>query len=254
MPYRTHSYATYPSLQDKVVFITGGGSGIGATFVDEFHAQGAKVGFVSRNAQECQEVADRNPGAWFQPTDVTDVPAFKGALRACAETLGPIEVMINNVANDTRHLAAQTDDAAWQAGMAVNLDAAFIASREVYPGMKARGGGVIINVSSINALLGPAEMVTYVAAKGAINAMTKTLAREWGPDNIRVNTLSPGWIITERQLKLWLTPEAEADWMQLVALKKRIYPADVARLCMFLAAEDSALITGQNFVIDGGRT
>jgi NAD(P)-dependent dehydrogenase (short-subunit alcohol dehydrogenase family) len=248
------AFAVYPSLQDKVVFVTGGGSGIGATFVEEFHKQGAKVGFVSRNPHECQAVADANPGVWFQPCDVTDVPAFKGALAACAEALGVINVLVNNVANDTRHLAAETDDAAWRAGLAVNLDAAFIASREVYPGMKARGGGSIVNVSSINALLGPPEMVTYVAAKGAINAMTKALAREWGPDNIRVNTLSPGWIITDRQLKLWLTPEAEAEWMELVALKKRIYPADVARLCMFLAAEDSALITGQNFVIDGGRT
>ncbi|MDP8917039.1 MAG: SDR family oxidoreductase [Pseudomonadota bacterium] len=113
---------------------------------------------------------------------------------------------------------------------------------------------MIVNISSINALLGPPDMVAYVAAKGAINAMTKTLAREWGPDNIRVNVLSPGWIITERQLKLWLTPKAEAEWMEQVALKKRIMPEDVARLCMFLSAEDSALITGQNFVIDGGRT
>jgi D-xylose 1-dehydrogenase len=254
MPTRTPGYARYPSLQDKVVFITGGGSGIGATFVEEFHNQGAKVGFVSRDPAECQEVADRNPGVWFQPTDVTDVPAFKGALKACAETLGPIQVLVNNVANDTRHVAAETDEEAWRRGLAVNLDAAFIAARAVYPGMKAAGGGSIVNISSINALLGPPDMVTYVAAKGAINSMSKGLAREWGPDNIRVNALSPGWIITERQLKLWLTPQAEADWMELVALKKRIYPADVARLCMFLAADDSAMITGQNLVIDGGRT
>jgi NAD(P)-dependent dehydrogenase (short-subunit alcohol dehydrogenase family) len=248
------AYATYPSLKDKVVFVTGGGSGIGATFVEEFHAQGAKVGFVSRSPKECQAVADANPGVWFQACDVTDVPAFKAALKACSVALGAIDILVNNVANDTRHVAAETDEAAWRAGLAVNLDAAFIASREVYPGMKAKGGGVIVNISSINALLGPPEMVTYVAAKGAMDAMTKSLAREWGPDNIRVNALLPGWIITERQLKLWLTPEAEADWMKLVALKKRIYPADVARLCMFLAADDSALITGQNFVIDGGRT
>jgi NAD(P)-dependent dehydrogenase (short-subunit alcohol dehydrogenase family) len=248
------AYAVYPSLKGKVVFVTGGGSGIGATFVEEFHNQGAKVGFVSLHAQDCKEVEKANPGVWSMPCDVTDAPAFKAALKDCAEALGPIDVLINNVANDTRHVASQTDDAAWQSGMAVNLDAAFIASREVYAGMKSRGGGAIVNISSINALLGPPEMVTYVAAKGAINAMTKALAREWGPDNIRVNTLSPGWIITDRQLKLWLTPQAEADWMKLVDLKKRIYPADVARLCMFLAADDSALITGQNFVIDGGRT
>lgn len=247
-------YATYPSLKGKVVFITGGGSGIGATFVDEFHNQGAKVGFVSRSPDECRVVAERNRGVWFKPCDVTDIPAFEAALAECAQALGAVDVLVNNVANDTRHSAADTDIDAWRKGLAVNLDAAFVAARAVYPGMKAKGGGAIVNISSINALLGPPELVTYVAAKGAINAMSKTLAREWGPDNIRVNALSPGWIITERQLELWLTPEAEAEWMKQVALKKRIYPADVARLCMFLASEDSAMITGQNFVIDGGRT
>lgn len=247
------SYASYPSLQDKVMFITGGGSGIGATIVEQFHAQGAKVAFVSRG-NEGHELVERLPGVWFEPCDVTDVPAFKSALARAAQALGPITVLINNVANDTRHVAAETTDEAWRKGLAVNLDAAFIASRELYPGMRAAGGGAIVNISSINALLGPAEMITYVAAKGAINAMTKGLAREWGVDNIRVNTLSPGWIITERQLELWLTPEAEAEWMELVALKTRIMPADVARLAMFLSADDSALITGQNFVIDGGRT
>ncbi|HEX8569802.1 MAG TPA: SDR family oxidoreductase [Caulobacteraceae bacterium] len=247
------SYARYPSLEGKVMFITGGGSGIGATIVEEFHAQGARVAFVSRG-DEGYALAERLPGVWFEPCDVTDVPAFKAAIARAAGALGPITILINNVANDTRHVAAETNEDAWRRGLAVNLDAAFIASREVYPGMKAAGGGAIVNVSSINALLGPAEMITYVAAKGAINAMTKGLAREWGVDNIRVNTLSPGWIITERQLELWLTPEAEAEWMELVALKKRIMPADVARLTMFLSADDSALITGQNFVIDGGRT
>lgn len=247
------SYARYPSLEGKVMFITGGGSGIGATIVEEFHAQGAKVAFVSRG-DEGYGLVERLPGVWFEPCDVTDVPAFKAAMARAAQALGPITILINNVANDTRHVAAETTDEVWRKGLAVNLDAAFIASREVYPGMKAAGGGVIVNISSINALLGPAEMVTYVAAKGAINAMTKGLAREWGPDSIRVNTLSPGWIITERQLELWLTPKAEAEWMELVALKKRIMPADVARLAMFLSADDSALITGQNLVIDGGRT
>lgn len=248
------AYALYPSLKGKTVFITGGGSGIGATFVEEFHSQGAKVAFVSRDEGEGRAVAARLSGVRFEPCDVTDVPAFRAAIARAAEDLGPIGVLINNVANDTRHLAAETDAEAWRAGLAVNLDAAFIASREVYPGMKAMGGGAIVNISSINAVLGPPQMVTYVAAKGAINAMTKALAREWGSDNIRVNVLSPGWIITERQLSLWLTPEAEAEWMTQVALKKRIYPADIARLCMFLSADDSALITGQNFVIDGGRT
>jgi NAD(P)-dependent dehydrogenase (short-subunit alcohol dehydrogenase family) len=248
------AFATYPSLKDRVVFITGGGSGIGATFVEAFYNQGAKVGFIDHGEEHTKTVTFAHPGVWSQICDVTDTAALKNALKACAQALGPITVLVNNVANDTRKPAADTDDAAWRAGLAVNLDPAFIAAREVYAGMKEAGGGSIINISSINALLGPPDLVTYVAAKGAINAMSKTLAREWGADNIRVNALSPGWVITERQLKLWLTPEAEADWMKQVALPKRIYPADIARLCMFLASDDAAMITGQNLVIDGGRT
>ncbi len=247
-------YARYPSLEGKRVFITGGGSGIGACFVESFAAQGARVATISRREEELRKVAERAPGLWWEAGDVTDVEGFTACLGRAAEALGPMDILINNVANDTRHVAAETDAAAWRAGLAVNLDPAFLASTAVYPGMKAKGGGVILNISSINALLGPAELATYVAAKGAINALTKSLAREWGPDNVRVNVLSPGWIVTDRQLELWLTPEAEAEWMKQVALKRRILPADVARLALFLCADDSAMITGQNFVIDAGRT
>ena len=245
------AFATYPSLKDKVVFITGGGSGIGATLVEEFHAQGARVAFVSH--KDDRDLSGRL-GVWFEAGDVTDVDWFETAIGRASGALGAIDVLINNVANDTRHRAADTDAAAWRKALAVNLDAAFLAARAVYPGMKAKGAGAIVNISSINALLGPEEMVAYVTAKGGINAMTKALAREWGPDGVRVNTLSPGWIITQRQLELWLTPEAEEAWMKLVAIKDRIWPTDVAQLAMFLSADDSAKITGQNFVIDGGRT
>ncbi len=175
-------------------------------------------------------------------------------IEAAAAALGPIGVLINNVANDTRHKAAETSPQAWRKGLAVNLDPVFICATTVYPMMRARGRGVILNISSINPLLGLPDMSAYVAAKGAINALTKGLAREWGPDGLRVNAISPGWVITERQLELWLTPEAEADWMKQVALKRRILPADIARLALFLASDESAMITGQNLVIDGGRT
>ena len=248
------AYATYPSLEGKVVFITGGASGIVATVVETFHAQKAKVAFVDLDEKDGTAMAQRLPGSWFAKCDVTDPDALKASIKAAAEALGPVTVLINNVANDTRHTAADLTVEQWQKNQAVNLDPVFIASTAVYPMMKAAGGGVIINVSSINALLGPPDLVGYVAAKGAINAMSKTLAREWGPDNIRVNALSPGWVITERQLKLWLTPEAEADWMKQVALKKRIMPDDIARLMLFMASDDSQMITGQNLVIDGGRT
>jgi NAD(P)-dependent dehydrogenase (short-subunit alcohol dehydrogenase family) len=248
------AYATYPSLKGKVVFITGGASGIGASFVHAFHDQGAKVGFVDRDDEAGQALSAQLADTWFAPCDVTDARGLESAIAACAQALGPIGVLINNVANDTRKPAMDTDAEHWRAGLAVNLDPVFLASRAVYPGMKAAGGGVIVSMSSINAILGPALLANYVAAKGAINAMTKTLAREWGPDNIRLNVISPGWVVTPRQLDLWLTPQAEADWMKLVDLQKRIQPEDIARLALFLASDDSAMITGQNLVIDGGRT
>jgi NAD(P)-dependent dehydrogenase (short-subunit alcohol dehydrogenase family) len=248
------AFASYPSLKDRVVFITGGASGIGASFVEEFHLQGAKVAFVDLQAEEGQALADRLGGCWFRRCDVTDAAALQAAVRDAGQEVGPVTVLINNVANDTRHKAAETTPEEWRRHLAVNLDPPFIAATAAYPMMKAAGGGAIINVSSINALLGPAELAAYAAAKGGVNSLSKSLAREWGPDNIRVNALSPGWVVTQRQLELWLTPQAEAEWMTQVALKKRIMPEDIARLALFLASDDSQMITGQNLVIDGGRT
>jgi NAD(P)-dependent dehydrogenase (short-subunit alcohol dehydrogenase family) len=248
------AYASYPSLKGRTVFVTGGASGIGAEFVAQFHAQGAKVAFVDLQEDEGKALAGRLADrAWFRRCDVTDAGALQAAIRDAGEALGPITVLINNVANDTRHKAAETSVEAWRKGLAVNLDPAFVAATAVYPMMKAAGGGSIVNVSSINAIWGPADMATYVAAKGAINSLSKGLAREWGPDRIRVNALSPGWVITERQLELWLTPEAEADWSKLVALKDRLMPADIARAALFLASDDSAMMTGQNMIVDAGR-
>ncbi|HWE99303.1 MAG TPA: SDR family oxidoreductase [Caulobacteraceae bacterium] len=249
------SFATYPSLEDRVVFVTGGASGIGATLTREFHAQGAKVAFVDLQ-HDAGEALRRQlgAGAWFSVCDVTDAGGLQRAIGAAREALGPITVLVNNVANDTRRGAADTSIEQWRAGLAVNLDPVFIASTAVMPMMRDAGGGAIVNLSSINALLGPPLLANYVAAKGAINAITKTLAREWGPLRIRVNALSPGWVVTERQLELWLTPEAEADWSEQVALQGRIQPEDIARAALFLAADDSRFMTGQNLVVDAGRT
>lgn len=247
------AFATYPGLKDRVVFITGGASGIGASLVEHFHAQGAKVAFVDRQAEAGRALAARLAGAWFQVVDVTDAPALTGAIAAAAKALGPVTVLVNNVADDTRHVAAETSVEAWRAGLAVNLDPVFIASSAVHPMMRDAGGGAIVNIGSINALWGPAGMAAYVAAKGAINSLTKGLAREWGGDGIRVNVLSPGWVVTERQLELWLTPEAEAEWARQVALKDRILPDDIARAALFLASDESRMMTGQNLVVDAGR-
>ena len=250
----SRAFATYPSLKGKGVFITGGATGIGAALVRAFHAQGAKVAFIDLAHAEGEALERDCPGTWFARIDVRDAHVLERAIDAAAKSIGPITVLINNVANDTRHAAADMEAAAWRANLSVNLDPTFIASRAVHAGMVRAGGGSIINLSSINATLGPAGMAAYVAAKGAVNALTKSLAREWGAAAIRVNAIAPGWVVTERQLALWLTPEAEAEWMKQTALQTRIQPEDVARLALFLAADDSAMITAQVLTLDGGRT
>jgi NAD(P)-dependent dehydrogenase (short-subunit alcohol dehydrogenase family) len=223
--------------------------------VETFAGQGAKVAFVDLDEAAGQALSARlGRTSWFRRCDVTDADALQAAVRDGGAALGPITVLINNVANDTRQIAAEVTPEAWRKGLAVNLDPAFVAATAVYPMMKQAGGGSIVNVSSINALLGPGELPTYSAAKGAINALSKSLAHAWGPDRIRVNALSPGWVITPRQLELWLTPQAEADWSKLVALKDRIMPDDIARAALFLASDDSRMMTGQNMVVDAGRT
>lgn len=248
-------FATYPSLRGRTVFITGGASGIGAAFVQAFHDQGAKVGFVDLNDAAGKALqASIGETAWFARCDVTDSDALQAAIRDAAKALGAITVLINNVANDSRQVAAEVTPEAWRRGLAVNLDPTFIASAAVYPMMKAAGGGSIVNLSSINSILTPGELPTYSAAKGAIHSLTGSLARAWGGDRIRVNALSPGWVITPRQLELWLTPQAEADWAKLTALKDRIMPDDIARAALFLASDDSRMMTGQDMVVDAGRT
>ena len=247
-------FATYPSLKGRTVFITGGASGIGATFVQAFADQGAKVAFVDLDEAAGQALAAKlGAASWFRRCDVTDAAALEGAIRDAAAALGSITVLINNVANDTRQDPATLTPEAWRKGLAVNLDPTFIASTAVYPMMKAAGGGSIVNLSSINAILTPGELPTYSAAKGAINALSKSLARAWGVDRIRVNALSPGWVITPRQLELWLTPQAEADWEKLTAIKDRIMPDDIARAALFLASDDSRMMTGHDLAVDAGR-
>jgi NAD(P)-dependent dehydrogenase (short-subunit alcohol dehydrogenase family) len=244
--------ATYPSLQGRPVMITGGATGIGAAMVRAFAGQGAKTGFIDFDAK-AGAVLGSETGAWFREVDVTNVASLKSAIADFAAASGGLGVLINNVANDTRHDPATTDEAAWRACLAVNLDAAFFAAQAAILLMRGAGGS-IVNFSSINAVTGPPGMPGYVAAKSALLGLTKALAREYGPEGVRVNSILPGWVVTERQLKLWLTPEAEEAWMKDVPLKRRIMPEDVASLALFLGADDSAMITAQHFTIDGGRT
>ena len=249
----------YPSLEGRCVFITGGATGIGAAMVEAFSIQGAKVAFVDLNADSadslCISVQNQTGiSPWFQQIDVTDIEALQAAIKAAVEELGPLQALINNAANDNRHSPGEVTAQSWRDCMAINLDAAFFAAQAGAELMAQQSGGSIINFSSINALLGPSNMPGYVTAKAGVVGMTKALARDYGESAIRVNAILPGWVVTERQLNTWLTPEAEADWMKQVALKERLQPSEVANLALFLAADDSRMITGQSFTIDGGRT
>lgn len=249
----------YPSLEGRCVFITGGATGIGAAMVEAFAMQGANVAFVDLDAVAaqalCAKLADQaGKRPWFKKVDVTDIDSLQAAIKAAAEELGRLQALINNAANDNRHSPAEVTAQGWRDCMAINLDAAFFATQAGAKLMALQSGGSIINFSSINALLGPANMPGYVTAKAGVVGMTKALARDYGESHIRVNAILPGWVVTERQLQTWLTPEAEADWMKQVALKERLQPSEVANLALFLAADDSRMITGQSFTIDGGRT
>jgi NAD(P)-dependent dehydrogenase (short-subunit alcohol dehydrogenase family) len=191
---------------------------------------------------------------WFQAIDVTDAHALQQAIFKADTELGPLRVLVNNAANDMRHAPATVSPQSWRDCMAINLDAAFFAAQAASDRMIKRGGGSIINFSSINALLGPPNMPGYVTAKAGIIGLTKALARDYGNHKIRVNAILPGWVATERQLQKWLTPNEESLWMQQVALQERLLPEDVAHLALFLAAAESKMITGQSFTIDAGRT
>jgi NAD(P)-dependent dehydrogenase (short-subunit alcohol dehydrogenase family) len=245
-------FATYPSLKGRSVFVSGGGSGIGASIVEHFAAQGAKVGFVDINEPASKQVAART-GALFQKCDITDVKAYQATLAEMAGKLGPITVLVNNAAHDERHKLEDVTPEFWDDRIAVNLRHAFFAIQAVVPGMKKAGGGSIVNFSSISYHTMTANLAVYQAAKAATIGMTRGLARDLGADRIRLNSITPGWIMTQRQIDKWLTPEAEADLMKAQVLKEKVYPPDVARMVLFLAADDSRLISAQNFVVDGGR-
>ena len=246
--------ATYPSLAGRGIFITGGATGIGAALVAAFTAQHALVTFVDfQQAEGAALVAELDGQPTFQCLDITNTESLQQVITESNERV-PLGVLINNAANDMRHAPGEMSVNQWRECLAINLDAAFFAAQAAAPVIAANGGGSIINFSSINATLGPSNMPGYVSAKAGLIGMTKALAKDFGADFIRVNAISPGWVVTQRQLDTWLTPEEEAAWMTQVALPQRLMPDDVANLALFLASNDSLMITGQNFIIDGGRT
>ena len=253
---KTGNYAQYPSLQDKVVLITGGASGIGASMVEHFASQGARVAFLDVDEDSAAKLSQSCGGATHTPLflkcDLTDIAALRSAIQGVEAKLGPVNVLVNNAARDDRHKTADVTPEYWDGRMAVNLRHQFFATQAVAPGMTRLGGGAIINMSSISWMIPSTGLPAYITAKAGIVGLTRTLSRELGEANIRVNCVLPGAITTERQRRLWFTPEYLAEVMKAQALKRELMPEDVARLVLFLAADDSASITGQNFIVDGG--
>jgi D-xylose 1-dehydrogenase len=252
-------FASYPSLEDRAVFVSGGGSGIGAAIVEHFAEQGAKVGFVDIDEAASKALGARiaaagHPAPLFAKCDVRDIAAYQGAIADMAGRLGPFTVLVNNAARDDRHAIEDVTPAFWDERIAVNLRHQYFAIQSVVPGMTQAGGGSIINFSSVSYHAMTPKLSVYQAAKAAVIGMTRGLARDFGPDKIRLNSITPGWIMTQRQIDLWLTPEAEAGLMQAQCLKEKLYPPDIARMVLWLAADDSRLVTAQNFIVDGGRT
>jgi NAD(P)-dependent dehydrogenase (short-subunit alcohol dehydrogenase family) len=249
--------ARYPSLEGKVVLITGGASGIGASMVEHFAAQGSRVAFLDKDELSAVKLVETlSPHAThvplFLPCDLADIAALRSAIREIEGKLGAVSGLVNNAARDDRHETPAVTPEYWDERMAVNLRHQFFATQAVLPGMTSAGGGSIINMSSISWIIPSTGLPAYVTAKAGIVGLTRTLSRELGSSNIRVNCVLPGAIMTERQRRLWMTPEYLADIMKAQALKRELLPEDVARLVLFLAADDSEMITGQNFIIDGG--
>ncbi len=254
-------FATYPSLQGRTVFISGGSTGIGASFVERFHAQGAKVGFVDRDAEAAATLlakiaagpaAANAPAPLFTPCDVTDIDALRAAIARTRAAFGPVGALVNNAANDQRHRVEEVTPAFWDQCMNVNLRHQFFAAQAVAGDMAALGGGSIVNLGSISWMIKGAGYPAYATTKAAIHGLTRSLARDLGPRHIRVNALVPGWVMTERQLKHWVTPEAERDIDAHQCLPGRLQPDDIAAMALFLAADDSRLCTAQSFVVDAG--
>jgi D-xylose 1-dehydrogenase len=249
--------ASYPSLEGRVVFVTGGGSGIGASIVEHFCAQGSRVAFVDIERAASETLVDTigrrgQPAPAFVPCDVRDIAALRGAMAQVRDRLGPIRVLVNNAAHDERHAIERVTPEYWDDRFAVNLRHQFFAAQAVAPDMAAAGGGAIVNFGSTSWLVGQGGMPAYLSAKAAIAGLTRALARDFGPMNIRVNCIVPGWIMTERQVRLWLTPEGEQELLRRQCLKRKLLPEDVARVVLFFAADDSGGCTSQSYIVDGG--
>jgi NAD(P)-dependent dehydrogenase (short-subunit alcohol dehydrogenase family) len=251
------NFARYPSLNGRVVLITGGASGIGEAIVEAFARQNAKVAFFDVQQDAAAALIRRireagSPAPTFFECDLTDTAATKATVSRAIGELGDVDVLVNNAGNDTRHAIEEVTSELWDQLIAVNVKQQFFMCQSVIPGMRRLGRGSIINLSSIAWAIPSTNVPVYVTAKAAIVGMTRTLAHELGPHNIRVNCVMPGCIWTERQRRLWFTDAYKAQMLERQALKRLLQPNEVANLILFLAADDSSAITNQTHVVDGG--
>jgi len=250
------SFARYPSLADRVAFVTGGGSGIGAAIVQALAEQGARVAFVDiledASRSLIQQLSDVDHQPLFIQCDLTDIGALRQAIQRVYQELGPIGILVNNAASDERHEVDKVTPDYWDSAMDVNLRHQFFAAQAVRPHMQELGSGTIINFSSIVWVFGGAAFVAYATAKAGVVGLTNSLAREFGAEDIRVNAIAPGAVVTERQLRLWYTEQQADELANRQAIKRRLLPEEIARTVLFLASDDSRMITKQCITVDAG--
>lgn len=249
--------ARFGSLQGKRVFVTGGGSGIGESIVAAFAEQGAKVAFIDIAVDPSLALCERLAAAGhekplFRQCDIRDIPALQDTMRSLATATGDFDVLVNNAGNDQRHQPEEVTVEFWDNSIAINQRPMFFTCQAVIEGMKKKGGGSIINLGSTSWHIANGGYPVYTTAKASVSGLTRGLARDLGPYNIRVNTVTPGWVMTERQLTLWVNEESEKEIDRSQCLKGRVMPWHVARMVLFLASDDAAMCTAQEFIVDGG--
>jgi NAD(P)-dependent dehydrogenase (short-subunit alcohol dehydrogenase family) len=251
------NYATYPSLVDRGVFVTGGADGIGSSIVEQFARQGAKVAFADIQADKAKATIERCAGAVHAPVfyevNVVDIEALQAAIGSAQAELDGIDVLVNNAASDERHTWQDMTEEYWNDRLNTNLRHYFFAIQAVAPAMIEAEHGSIINIGSSSYMMQEDFFPGYAVAKSGVEGITRTMARTFGPHGVRVNTVLPGWVATERQLLKWWSPEGEAGTLRDQAIKRRIYPDEFAQMVLFLASDDGAACTAQEFLVDGGR-
>ncbi len=247
------AHAIYPSLKDRTVLVTGGASGIGEAIVRAFVAQGARAGVLDLDGAAGGRLkAELGAAVAFEKVDIRDIAALEAGIARVRAALGPVTILVNNAARDDRHAIDDVTPEYWRERFATNIDHQFFATRAVYKDMQAAGDGAVINMGSTSYMASDDSFVAYKTAKSATVGLTRALARELGPHGIRVNAIVPGWIMTQRQIDLWLTPESEKELLKRQCIKRKLVPDDIARVTLFLASDEAGAITAQNYIVDGG--